>query len=318
MTTENADIARPAVTCRCCGSRQATLVGKRYGNFLKRDFDFWHCAACDYVFVDPFPGYGVYSEDYYSGTGPDPYVDYESESRDYGSTDRIAEFDDFWRLATGFMEASLPAGDVRWLDFGCGAGGFMKFLRDRARHRSAGRSWTIQVCGHDVGTYADRLSREEGFSILGFDELAAQPDGRYEVISLIEVVEHLEYPDLVFALAARLLKPGGLLLVTTGNIASFVARQKGLDYAYMIPEIHVGYFTPGALEAIYRRHGLVPVRFRYGGAVRFKVIKTLRSAASKRFARIALRLPFAVRLIDALYGTSKMPCATKPRPRGVG
>jgi SAM-dependent methyltransferase len=299
--------------CRCCGSARVSLVGRKRGQFLKRDFEFWRCPACDFVFVVPFPGYGVYDEAYYRGRGPDPYVDYESEFRDYRATDRIEEFDDLWRVASGFIAENIPPGAIEWLDFGCGAGGLMKYLRDRGGHARGGLRWPLRVSGHDVGTYAQRLAREDGFRILSLAELEAEPAGRYDVISLIEVVEHLEFPDPVFALAARLLKPGGLLLLTTGNIASPVARRMGLAYAYMLPEIHVGYFTPRALRLIYGRHGLVPRRFLYDGVVRFKVIKTLRSAGRQRFARMALRLPLAVRLVDWLFGTSRMPCAAKPR-----
>jgi SAM-dependent methyltransferase len=168
------------------------------------------------------------------------------------------------------------------------------------------------VTGHDVGPYAEKLQRDDGFRILDLAGLAAEPGARYDVISLIEVVEHIEFPDPVFALVARLLKPGGLLLLTTGNVASPVARRKGLAYAYLLPEIHVGYFTPRALEIVYARHGLAPVCFRYDGAVRFKVIKTLRTAGRQRIAGLLLRLPFAVRVVDGLFGTSRMPCARKP------
>jgi 2-polyprenyl-3-methyl-5-hydroxy-6-metoxy-1,4-benzoquinol methylase len=287
--------------------------GTKRGNFLGRDFEFWHCPACDLMFVDPFPGYGVYNEAYYEGRGPDPYVDYESEYRDYRATDRMVEFDDLWRVASGFIAENIPAGPVEWLDFGCGAGGLLKYLGDRGEFRSGGRIWPIRVTGHDVGTYAERLAKDDGLRILRLGELASEPDARYDVISLIEVIEHVEFPDPVFALAARLLKPGGLLLVTTGNIASLVARTRGLSYAYCLPEIHVSYFTPRALEIIYERHGLVPVRFRYDGTVRFKVIKTLRTAGRQQIARLALRLPLAVRLVDGLFGTSQMPCARKPR-----
>jgi len=46
--------------------------------------------------------------------------------------------------------------------------------------------------------------------------------------------------------------------------------------------------------------------------VRFKVIKTLRSAGKQRLAQLLMAVPGVVRLIDALYGTSRMPCARKP------
>jgi len=265
------------------------------------------------MFVEPFAGYGIYDEAYYARMGPDPYVDYESEYRDYRATDRVLEFDDLWRVAAGFIGKNVPEGPVDWLDFGCGAGGLLKYLADRRELRSGGRTWPLRLAGHDVGTYADRLRRDDGFRILGPGELAAEPDASYDVISLVEVVEHVELPEPVFALVSRLLRPGGLLLVTTGNVASPVARLRGLDFGYVLPEVHVSHFTPRALRIIYARHGLVPVWFRYDGAVRFKVVKTLRTPARQRIARLAMRLPLVVRMIDGLFGTSRMPCATKPR-----
>jgi SAM-dependent methyltransferase len=311
MNTEPA--AGAPVACRLCGSSRVTRVGTKRGVFLSRDFDFWRCPACDYMFVVPFPGYGVYDAAYYEGSGADPYVNYESEHRDYRSTDRMIEFDDLWRIASGFVVRNIPEGAVDWLDFGCGAGGLMRYLADRGAFASGGRRWPIRVSGHDVGTYAESLRAADGLRILGLDQLASEPSGSYDVISMIEVVEHLEFPDPVFALAARLLKPGGLLLLTTGNISGPIPRMKGLDYAYVIPEVHVGYFTPRALAAIYARHGLQPVRFRYDGVVQFKVLKTLRTPGKQRLGRIAMGLPLVVRALDGLFGTSRMPCAFKPR-----
>jgi SAM-dependent methyltransferase len=313
MNTEPAAGAGAPVACRLCGSRRVTRVGGKRGAFIQRDFDFWHCPACDYMFVEPFPGYGVYDKAYYEGRGPDPYVDYESEHRDYRSTDRMIEFDDLWRIASGHVERSVPEGAVDWLDFGCGAGGLMRYLADKGAFAMGGRRWPVRVAGHDVGSYAENLKAAGGLRILSLDEVASEPDGSYDVISMIEVVEHLEFPDPVFALAARLLRPGGLLLLTTGNISGPVPRMKGLDYAYVIPEVHVGYFTPRALEVVYARHGLQPIRFRYDGVVRFKVLKTLRTPGKQRLARIAMGLPLIVRAFDGLFGTSKMPCAVKPR-----
>jgi SAM-dependent methyltransferase len=311
MTTDAAVAGTGRVACRSCGSGDVTLRGVKRGHFLQRDFSFWHCPACDYLFVDPFPGYGVYDQAYYEGRGADPYVDYESEYRNYRATDRLAEFDDLWRVASGFISANMRPGTVDWLDFGCGAGGLLKFMRDKLEVRAGGSAWPVRVSGHDVGSYAERLARDDGFRMLSLAELSGMPAASFDVISMIEVIEHVEYPDPVFALASRLLRPGGLLLLTTGNVASPVARREGLRYAYLLPEIHVGYFTPRALEFAYARHGLVPVLFRYRGVVRFKVVKTLRDPWKKHLARLALGLPLAVRLVDGLYGTSRMPCARR-------
>lgn len=304
-------------SCRACGAGPITLRGRKQGTFLRREFDFHACAACGFMQVEPFSGFAIYDDAYYRGAGPDPYVDYAAEYTDWRRTDRGLEFADLARIAQDFFSPSPPlplspssaAAPLRLLDFGCGAGGFLKFLRERGT--LAGRP--LDLTGHDVGSYADMLRERDGFRILDLDALAREPDARYDIISLVEVIEHLPAPLEPMQLVARLLKPGGLLLLTTGNLDSPAARRAGLGYRYCAPEIHVSLFNPRALSALYRRVGLEPQAVRYHGAVQFKVVKTLRHRPALRaLARAALQLPPVVRAIDARYGVSAMPCAVKP------
>ena len=200
---------------------------------------------------------------------------------------------------------------LHWLDFGCGAGGFLKFLRERGTF--AGRP--LELTGHDVGSYAALLKSTDGFRILDFDEISCEPSATYDVISMIEVIEHLPDPAAAVALLARLLKPGGLLLLTTGNLDCPVARRHGIHYRYCTPEIHVSLFNPRSLARLYRAHGLAPLPVRYAGTVVFKVVKSLRHRRVFRaLAHLALKFPPFVRLVDTLYGVSAMPCAVKRAP----
>ena len=338
MSAQSADL--PPVTpedrrggrspvCRCCGSTNVVLRGRKRGEFIPREFEFYACRECELLFVEPFSGFEIYNDAYYRGAGPDPFVDYETEYRDWRRSDRGLEFNDLARIAERFLGSehrvassehstidssthdSLPVthdSPVRWLDFGCGAGGFLKFLRERGR--IAGRP--LEVEGHDVGSYAELLKRADGFRILDLDELSREPDGRYDVISMIEVIEHLPDPAAAVALVARLLKPGGLLLLTTGNLDNPVARRQGIQYRYCAPEIHVSLFNPRCLARLYRSVGLEPKDVRYRGAVQFKVVKSLRHRPALRaLARLGLWFPPVVRVVDWLYGVSAMPCAVK-------
>ena len=74
--------------------------------------------------------------------------------------------DPFARLASDHLSASpnlaVSPSPIHWLDFGCGAGGFLKYLRERAEFH--GRP--LALTGHDVGSYADLLARKDGFRIL--------------------------------------------------------------------------------------------------------------------------------------------------------
>ncbi len=266
------------------------------------------------MMVEPFSGFDIYNDAYYRGAGPDPYVDYEAEYKNWRHTDRLLEFRDLARLAWLYLESArrLPGPTLpplRWLDFGCGAGGFLKYLREE--RQLAGRP--LDLTGHDVGSYATLLKTQDRFRILDLTELSREPDASYDVISLIEVLEHLPSPLEPLQLVARLLKPGGLLLLTTGNLDSPIARRQGIHYRYCAPEIHVSLFNPRCLAALYQRVGLQPYPVRYDGAVKFKVLKSLRHRPLLRgLAAAGLALPPFTRAIDALYGVSAMPCAIKP------
>lgn len=323
--------------CGCCGSTSFALRGRKRGTFLPREFDFYVCRDCGFMSVQPFSGFEIYDDAYYRGEGADPFVDYEAEYHNWRDSDRVLEFDDLARIASAHLSFRSPAPDatgsgparqqsaaassvspdsehaaagsaVSWLDFGCGAGAFLKYLRSAgslAGHR-------LELTGHDVGSYADLLKTKDGFRILDLAALQAEPSARYDVISLIEVIEHLPSPLEPLQLIARLLKPGGLLLLTTGNLESPVARREGIRYRYCAPEIHVSLFNPRSLTRLYERVGLVPHLVRYDGVVRFKVLKSLRHRrVSRALASAGLRLPFFARAVDRLYGVSAMPCAVK-------
>lgn len=289
-------------------------MGRKRGVHVVQDYEYWRCGGCGFTRVEPFVGYGIYDGAYYEGRGADPYVNYAEEYRAYGRTDRIREFEDCRRIAANHF-AGRPAGDeVAWLDFGCGAGGLLKYLRAQGKLKVAGGDVRLILAGHDVGSYAERLRRDDGFVIHDDATLAAMPDGSFDVISLIEVIEHIPDPDRVLARCARLLRPGGLLLLTTGNFDCSVARRHGINYRYCIPEIHVSLFSPVSLAAMYRRHGLEPVAVRYDGAVQFKILKSI-PARWRGLARQVFRLPGMIAAVDRAYGVSQMPCAQRPVSR---
>ena len=298
--------------CRCCGKSNMAPYGRKSGEFIKHSFEFKRCRECGLISVEPFSGYEIYNDAYYRGEGPDPYVDYAAEYLNWRSSDRIFEFEDLVRVAGDALGSNDEnPGRVQWLDFGCGAGAFLMYLR----YRDTLRGRPLTLTGHDVGSYADLLKTKDGFRILNLQELEALPGEQFDVISMIEVIEHLPTPLETMRLVARLLKPGGLLLITTGNMDSPIARRRGVKYRYCAPEIHVSLFTPRTLRHIYRRIGLVPRVVQYSGAVKFKVLKTLRHHPLQRaIAAAALKIPRVVRAIDSLYGVSEMPCAMKPYP----
>ena len=302
-----------APSCRACGSLQTQAHGVQHRPSATT-FHYFRCHACRFLFVEPVTPESIYDDAYYEGRGVDPTVNYRAEYEDYRKTDRIHEFRDLFRLASNHLkrrDAARLGPTIRWLDFGCGAGGQLKFLRDTSCIDTSDGSRPLELTGSDVGSYSVRLRQEAGFQILLPDELQALPDGCFDIISAIEVIEHIAKPAPVLKLLSRLLKPGGLLLLTTGNLDSPMARWRGLGFSYCMPEIHISLFSPVTLCHLYSEAGLVPEWVRYQGVLTFKILKSAGSPSRRWLLRQALRVPGFRRCVDLLYGTSAMPCARR-------
>ena len=101
--------------------------------------------------------------------------------------------------------------------------------------------------------------------------------GRFNVITAIEVLEHLVDPLAELRRIRSLLADGGLFFYTTGNAAPY--RNRLNRWRYVIPEIHVSFFEPRTLELALRKSGFA-ADFRgfvpgFEDVIRFKILKNL-------------------------------------------
>jgi 2-polyprenyl-3-methyl-5-hydroxy-6-metoxy-1,4-benzoquinol methylase len=315
-------IAASKPQCRVCKSTRIDEKGAKRGRFIASEFRFYQCRECTFLFVEPVTDFRIYDDAYYAGQGPDPLVNYQEEYSNYRSTARRFEFEDLVRFAQDHLSNSAPAGrfeqdGVTWLDFGCGAGGLLKYLRDLGRLVCQGIHVPLHPVGHDVGSYSERLKNEDDFEILGWDELNKAGAARFDIISCIEVIEHIPYPRAVIELLARSLKPGGLLILTTGNLDCPLARLQGIHFTYCVPEIHVSLFNPTLLSRLYREVGLTPILVRPAGTIKFRFLKNLARIPGGRMLTWLADFPPVLYLADYFFGFSKIPFAVKPMSSAI-
>ncbi|HEV7528367.1 MAG TPA: class I SAM-dependent methyltransferase [Solirubrobacteraceae bacterium] len=160
------------------------------------------------------------------------------------------------------LAAAAPRSHLRWLDIGCGRGDLLRKLRDEWQPASLSGIDPIDWLDDDLRADVDfhRLAAEDA------DELA--PADR---VLLIEVIEHLEAPWSALRSAARLVAPGGRLVVSTPNLATLRTRlELGLrgnltsfrpDY-----EPHISPALPHVTNRILREEGLTVQAPRFAGA----------------------------------------------------
>ncbi len=139
--------------CQICGAPKHTIFARKLSCNQVDMFTLKQCSDCGFIWVDPFPGYGVYNDDYYRGKGPDPSVDFEEEYKNCFASRRLPEFINIWQLVRShILRDYSPGKSIKVLDYGCGAGGFMEFPRASAKDDESLKNFEIH--GFDIGSYS--------------------------------------------------------------------------------------------------------------------------------------------------------------------
>jgi SAM-dependent methyltransferase len=136
------------------------------------------------------------------------------------------------------------------LDLGCGAGYFVKMLREQG----------VEARGVDLDPLTMVEARAQNLPIIQADALnylQELPDNSLDAIFNAHLVEHLEV-EAVYSLiraAQRVLKPGGFLLIVTPNVRSLVSHLE----MFWLHFDHKRFYHPRLLEFFMQECGFSQV-----------------------------------------------------------
>lgn len=230
------------VRCNLCGETVADLIFRYEYNAIVR------CRECRLIYVNPRASEellaGVYNGSYFVCADGPYYKDYFAE--------RSWRTEEFRRLMGEIARYEKPG---LLLDVGAAAG----YLLDAAREAG----W--KTLGVELSERASRFAREE----LGLDVWTGQlPDadleeGSFDVVTMIDVIEHTIDPRANLLAAHRCLRDGGLLVISTPNIDSLGFRIFGRGFVFIVPEVHLWYFGPRTIRRLLEQTGFRVLRVEY-------------------------------------------------------
>ena len=212
-----------------CDFREAVetvymLWGERYGRHVK-------CNNCHLIYVNPIEKRNKINEAYSQRKCVDVAIIKESRLRATESQVGLIK-----RYGNG----------TRLLDVGCGEGFFL-FNASKAGYIVKG----IEL-SQDAAAYA---RNEFGLDVeaKSFEELRFS-ENHFDVVTLWQVLEHVPFPLIIIKEIHRILKPGGMLVITTPDIGGIPAKILKKRW-WCITRLHINQFTAKTLTNIIKNAG---------------------------------------------------------------
>jgi len=219
--------------CPLCGSENYTV------EFTKFGIDIVACDTCTLRYSKQIPSdiKEVYSTDDYAKTLENNYMkNYEYRQKRFG-TERMALIQQFVPDKKKF----------RLLDLGCGSGWFLDYVRQQG----------CDVAGQELGKkVAEWTHHRLGVPILNCPLSDIPDEENFDVITMFDLIEHVEDPIRFVLDAKKHLRHDGILVLFTPHFDSLAMRVMKERSSLVTPSEHLTFFTKRSVEKLSQITGM--------------------------------------------------------------
>lgn len=230
---------RETALCKVCGAPARFVCTTPNDRGRVRTLDHFRCPACGLVFVDA----PLTTEDLaeaYAG------LEHAAYYREIGEQNRKKH-----RAAAAAVASLAPGLHARILDIGCGNGDFLAELV------SAGYR---DVAGHEIP--GAEAAVPDGAALYRDFHYESVPSGAFDVVTLLDVAEHVQDPRHLFRQCHRILRPGGAVYFHTPVVTAldrgmrFLSGPLGRAWQRSRTSVfHLQNYTRTSLELVLREAG---------------------------------------------------------------
>jgi 2-polyprenyl-3-methyl-5-hydroxy-6-metoxy-1,4-benzoquinol methylase len=211
------------------GHKFPEKVWDTYQQYQHQPLELKKCAECGFGRFEPVVSG---SPEFYECISATDY--YNSEKWEFGSA----------------LDELQATGAKRILDVGCGSGIFLDYLKPRIPG--------AELFGYDLNAEILAGLTKRGLGILAGDlgqiEKLSGDLAPFDAICMLQVLEHAGDPVALLQTFMGLLRPGGLLIITTPDAAGPI--KKFPDALTEIPPHHVTHWTEATFRALLQNHNL--------------------------------------------------------------
>ena len=234
--------------CRICKSQDwfpcytgAIRTGK-FGTYSPCEHTVWQCRKCGAAFLDRV-ALNYETAQYRC------MVDGGASSENFYALHDDEQIDKINVLGTGQLRGKVIA------DVGCGAGSFLDLIKGYA-------ATTIAI--EPAADFHKALKRKN-HKVYGYAKDALKNwRGKVDIIVSFAVLEHIEFPLEFLKEIRLLLKPRGMLLLSTPNHQDWMLEVLAQDYGkFFYRQVHAWYFDEKSLTTIGKLAGFKRVEVNY-------------------------------------------------------
>jgi SAM-dependent methyltransferase len=228
------------VCCPACGGE------KRIHRYTKNGLKYVNCDSCQTLYISPRPTPAVL-EWFYRDS---PNYAYWNEHI-FPASEALRRARIFVprvdRLLDICLRYQTPTNAL--LEVGAGFGTFCSELK--------GRNVFQRVVGVEPTPGLANSCRERGIEVIErpIEQVILGADELFDVVASFEVIEHLFSPLDFVNQTIRLLRPGGLLILTCPNGQGFDVETLG-PASTTVDHEHLNYFNPSSLAGLLARSGM--------------------------------------------------------------
>ena len=223
--------------CPACNSDRGKYFSSHH------EFNFEQCQACFTVFMNPGPTKLMVDEFYQNSSNYDYWArEIYPKSRD---SRRLTLHTQRSNAIIEIVKEQLPGlKKLRVLEIGAGTGDTLSVLRELSDR-------PIDACAVEPNPSMKEALEKNGVEIY---DLNAEDCERFDLVVAFEVLEHFLNPSEFMQMCLGLLKPNGIVILSTPNAHS-IEVQMLKSSSTTIDVEHISLLTPAGMHSLSSRMG---------------------------------------------------------------